>query len=606
MIVAGVDIGNQTTEVALVRFEPDQSPAFLAESLVQTTGIKGTIGTLPGVRTALEQATQRAEIESEVIDLVRINEAAPVVAGVAMQAITETTLTDSTLIGHNPETPGGLGLGFGITVALEDLHGMRKPAIAIVRKSTSFEAAAGAIRFARAAGVAVAGAIVESDDGVLIVNRIGDPWIPIVDEVAAVERVPLGQPAAIEVAPIGATIEALCNPYGLATLFGLDSHATARIAPAARALTGLRSAAVIRTPAGDVKERRIEAGTLSITGARGRRRVDTRAGAEAVMREIAAAGPLFDVDGTAGTSAGAMFGKLRDEVAAATGTSPSEVHVRDLLATDLSVPQPVAGGLSNEVVAERAVALAAMVESSGERARRLAKDFADALGIPVEPGGTEADAGIRGALTTPGTGLPLCVVDLGSGSTNVARIDAGGEIEHAHLAGGGAMVDLLIGEELGVADSAWRDDLKRHRVGRAESLFTLRHEDGSVQFLDEPISPRQFGRTLLIHSDGMDVVPGDPPLERVVAVRRQAKRAVFGANIERALTALAPGGNPRFLGFVALIGGSALDFELPGMIAAQLAEYGIVTGTANVRGTLGPRNAVATGLALRDGLLTVR
>lgn len=161
------------------------------------------------------------------------------------------------------------------------------------------------------------------------------------------------------------------------------------------------------------------------------------------------------------------------------------------------------------------------------------------------------------------------------------------------------MVDLLIGEELGIAGAAWREDLKRHRVARADGLFTLRHEDGSVQFLPEPVSPRAFGRTVLLRDGRLEPVPGNPPVERVVAVRRRAKRSVFGANVERALSLLAPGGNPRFLGFVALIGGSALDFELPGMLAEQLAEYGVVTGTANVRGALGPRNAVATGLVLR-------
>jgi diol dehydratase reactivase alpha subunit len=598
VIVAGVDIGNRTTEVALARVEPGSEPRFLAEALVATTGIKGTVATIPGVRAALETAARTAGISLTDIDVARINEAAPVVAGVAMQAITETTLTDSTLVGHNPETPGGIGLGFGVTVALEDLHAMREPAIALVRRTISFEAAAAAIQFARHAGVDIAGAIVEADDGVLIANRIGEPIIPIVDEVAGLERVPVGQAAAIEVAAVGATIQTLCNPYGLATLFALDGKTTARLAPAARALTGLRSAVVIRTPTGDVTARRIEAGSLTIAGARGKRTVDLRSGASAVMREIAAVGRLDDVDGSPGTSSGALFGALRDELSRATTDPRDRIKVQDVLAADLSIPQPVSGGLSNEVAQERAVALAAMVESGVEQTTSLANELATVLGIAVVPGGMEADAGIRGALTTPGTALPLCVVDLGSGSTNAARIDRDGRIERVHLAGGGAMVDLLIGEELAIADPELREALKRHRVARADGLFSLRHEDGSVEFLSEPLSARQFGRTVLLQLGARDPVPGNPPVERMVQIRQRAKRAVFGANVERALAMLSPGGNPRFLGYVVLIGGSALDFELPGLLAAQLAEYGIVTGTANVRGTLGPRNAVATGLVL--------
>jgi diol dehydratase reactivase alpha subunit len=598
MIVAGVDIGNQTTEVALARLHPGQQPCFLSESLVPTTGIKGTAATSTGVRKALAEAAAAAGINVEQIDLIRINEAAPVVAGVAMQAITETTLTDSTLVGHNPETPGGVGLGFGLTVAIKELGASNEPSIAVIPASIAFDRAAEMINSATESGAVVTGAVVQTDDGVLIANRLHHP-IPVVDEVHAVERVPLGQAAAIEVAPMGATIQTLCNPFGLATLFALDAETTARLAPAARALTGLRSAVVIRTPAQEIVERRIEAGAVTLHGDRGERRVELRAGAQAVMGEVAAVGDLHNVSGDPGTAAGAMFGALRSELAAATSRPLSEIRVRDLLAVDLSVPQPVAGGLSNEVAPERAVALAAMVEAGSNLSHELARQLQPALGIAVKPGGVEADAGILGALTTPGTAQPLCVVDLGSGSTNAARIDADGSIERVHLAGGGAMVNLLIGEELGIEDPDWHEGLKRYRIARSDGLFMLRHEDGSVQVLTEPLPADLFGRTLLLRDGTLEAVPGNPPVERVVAVRRRAKQAVFGANIERALTVLAPGGNPRFLGFVALIGGSALDFELPGMLAAQLAEYGIVTGTANIRGTCGPRNAVATGLILR-------
>ena len=52
----------------------------------------------------------------------------------------------------------------------------------------------------------------------------------------------------------------------------------------------------------------------------------------------------------------------------------------------------------------------------------------------------------------------------------------------------------------------------------------------------------------------------------------------------RALGAVAPAGNIRLIDFVVIVGGSGLDFELPNMLIRQLAGYGIVVGTANVRG----------------------
>lgn len=54
----------------------------------------------------------------------------------------------------------------------------------------------------------------------------------------------------------------------------------------------------------------------------------------------------------------------------------------------------------------------------------------------------------------------------------------------------------------------------------------------------------------------------------------------------------------RDITFVVLVGGSSLDFEIPQMITDALAQYGVVAGQGNIRGTEGPRNAVATGLVL--------
>lgn len=54
--------------------------------------------------------------------MIRINEATPVIGDVAMETITETIITESTMIGHNPKTPGGLGLGVGTTLRFEELE----------------------------------------------------------------------------------------------------------------------------------------------------------------------------------------------------------------------------------------------------------------------------------------------------------------------------------------------------------------------------------------------------------------------------------------------------------------------------------------------------
>ncbi|MDT1842443.1 diol dehydratase reactivase subunit alpha, partial [Acinetobacter baumannii] len=90
-------------------------------ALAETTGIKGTLRNVFGIQEALTQAAKAAGIQLSDISLIRINEATPVIGDVAMETITETIITESTMIGHNPKTPGGVGLGVGITITPEAL-----------------------------------------------------------------------------------------------------------------------------------------------------------------------------------------------------------------------------------------------------------------------------------------------------------------------------------------------------------------------------------------------------------------------------------------------------------------------------------------------------
>jgi diol dehydratase reactivase alpha subunit len=96
----------------------------------------------------------------------------------------------------------------------------------------------------------------------------------------------------------------------------------------------------------------------------------------------------------------------------------------------------------------------------------------------------------------------------------------------------------------------------------------------------------------------MSPLPGDITVERVRQVRQDAKRKVFVVNAIRALERVSPTGNARDIEFVTMVGGSALDFEVPQLITDALSRYSIVAGRANIRATEGPRNAVATGLVL--------
>jgi diol dehydratase reactivase alpha subunit len=603
MRIAGVDIGNSTTEVALAEVsEPGGTPAFLASSRVPTTGIKGTVANVPGVRRALETAVEAAGLKISDIGLILLNEATPVIGDIAMETITETIITESSMIGHNPNSPGGLGIGVGETTLIGDLEVVPpgRPVIAVVPKTHDFERAANAIVAALGRGVDVQAAIVQGDDGVLIGNRL-PKVLPIVDEVQLIDQVPLGMMAAVEVADHGQAIQQLSNPYGVATLFKLTPQETALIIPIAKALIGLRSAVVVRTPAGDVQTRRIPAGSLRLIGENLTVTVPMDGGADAIMEGLAQARPLKDVNGEPGTNVGGMVERVRQTMSNVTGKAMSDVAIRDVLAVDCLVPQPVAGGLAHEYSMENAVGLAAMVNTDRLLMEKLAEALHGELRVPVELGGVEANMAILGTLTTPGIDIPLAILDLGAGSTDAAILTRGQPVKSMHLAGAGDMVTMLIQRELDLEGPAGTDvaeNIKRWPLAKVESLFHIRHEDNSVRFFKEPLDPRLFGRVALITREGLQPIATHHTIDRIRTVRREAKRRVFVRNAIRALTSVAPGGNIRALQFVAVVGGSGLDFEVARMLTDILAPYGIVIGTANIRGELGPINAVATGLVL--------
>ncbi|EEM7561677.1 propanediol dehydratase reactivase alpha subunit PduG [Salmonella enterica subsp. enterica serovar Infantis] len=597
--IAGIDIGNSSTEVALATLNEAGALTITHSALAETTGIKGTLRNVFGIQEALALVAKRAGINVSDISLIRINEATPVIGDVAMETITETIITESTMIGHNPKTPGGVGLGVGITITPEEL--LTRPAdssyILVVSSAFDFVDIANVINASMRAGYQITGVILQRDDGVLVSNRL-EKSLPIVDEVLYIDRIPLGMLAAIEVAVPGKVIETLSNPYGIATVFNLNADETKNIVPMARALIGNRSAVVVKTPSGDVKARAIPAGNLELQ-AQGRTvRVDVAAGAEAIMKAVDGCGKLDNVTGEAGTNIGGMLEHVRQTMAELTNKPSSEIFIQDLLAVDTSVPVSVTGGLAGEFSLEQAVGIASMVKSDRLQMAMIAREIEQKLNIDVQIGGAEAEAAILGALTTPGTTRPLAILDLGAGSTDASIINPKGEIIATHLAGAGDMVTMIIARELGLEDRYLAEEIKKYPLAKVESLFHLRHEDGSVQFFPTPLPPAVFARVCVVKPDELVPLPGDLVLEKVRAIRRSAKERVFVTNALRALRQVSPTGNIRDIPFVVLVGGSSLDFEVPQLVTDALAHYRLVAGRGNIRGSEGPRNAVATGLIL--------
>lgn len=596
-LVAGVDIGNSTTEVCVGELGSDRRLSFLTSASCPTTGTKGTVVNIHGIKSALKTAMAKVGREVSEISLVRLNEAAPVIGDTAMETLTETIITDSSMIGHNPSTPAGAGQAVGKLLSMDHLEKAAAgvPYILIVSKAYPYETVAKAVN-ELAKVLNITGLILQADEAVLVYNRL-DTKIPIIDEVKYIEKVPDGEQAAIEVALEGQTIRMLSNPYGIATLLGLDAEQTKNITPIAKSLIGKRSAVVIKTPNGNVRENVLPAGEIYVEAEKSSG-INLDEGAEKIMKLISDAGEIYDISGQAETNVGNMFARIKCGMSDVSGEIREDIKVTDILAVDTLAPVKISGALAGETCLEKAVGIAAMVKTQQLPMQKIAKQLEADLHCKVVVAGVEAVMASLGALTTPGTRLPLAILDMGGGSTDAAIIYEDGRVEMTHQAGAGELVSMLIQTELGLEDRHMAEQIKKYPLAKVESLFHMRMENGQMTFVADFIDPRFYGRVVLLSEAGLIRMEKDIPMEKIVQVRREAKKKVFVTNAFRALKKVAPEHNLKNISNVVLVGGSAEDFEIPEMLMEEFANYRIVCGRGNIRGTEGPRNAVATGLVL--------
>lgn len=596
-LIAGVDIGNSTTEVCIGGVEENGTFRFLSGASRMTTGTKGTLPNVLGIKAALEEALYEIGLPMSALELVRLNEAAPVIGDTAMETITETIITESSMIGHNPSTPAGAGHAVGELIFLENIWNGKPGIPYIVAASGKFSYEEVAQRLnSRIPELDIRGLILQADEAVLVENRL-NRQIPIVDEVKHIHKVPEGKTAAIEVALPGSSIRMLSNPYGIATLLQLNADETKSVTPIAKSLVGKRSAVVIRTPHGNIRENILPAGEIYFHGEKDLH-INIDAGADEIMNTLETAGEIRDIDGQRDTNVGNMLSRIKTSMADVSKAGQEDIRITDILAVDTLAPVEISGSLAGETCMEKAVGIAAMVKTQQLPMQQIAARLEQELHVKAVVAGVEAVMASLGAMTTPGTRLPLAILDMGGGSTDAAVLQEDGSVRTTHQAGAGELVSMLIQTELGLKSRTTAEQIKKYPMGKVESLFHMRLENGAMQFFQESIDPRYYGHVVLLAPGEMLKIEEDIPMERIMEVRRDAKRKVFVRNAIRALRIVAPEHDLRRIPNVVLVGGSAEDFEIPEMLMDALSEYRIVCGRGNIRGTEGPRNAVATGLLL--------
>ncbi len=556
MLVAGVDVGNATTEVALARLIPGREPEHLSVTRGATTGAKGTAESAQGVLDLIDRASRRLGEQPHRILLADLH---PVETGLRELSSDDTQDLGGVGIARPVSaTPSGIGAAAGQLIDVEDLTAepLGIPVIPIVG-ALDFDDAAARLNAARDRGWRIVALIVAGDDGVLIGNRV-DRALPIIDEVSDAGTLPRGAWAAVEVAPLGAAVQQLADPLRLAVLLSLDPERARGARNAARALVGHRAGIAVRREASGGGSTREQA-----------RMATLRDGTQVSIDIATTPPPLGHV------------------------CSVDDVDARLLDAFWAPLPRADDNAaLALQLQRRRAVGLAVLAERGDAGLERVLSEHTAADVIVVA---AETTAAVAGASTTPGAGHAPIVIDMGGGTVDL-HVELDGRTRAVAAAGAGVLVDSICGALLGI-DPLRAERAKQLPSVHVETPFILRHEDGGRTFLPHPAPPHTVAHLCVTErrEGSLDPLSADLAPELWGRLRRAAKRDVIAGNLRRAIEAV--GGLPQ--GELAiLVGGCAEDAEVVDEVSLALADLDLAIARGDVLGQHGPRAAVAVGLVL--------
>lgn len=557
MIVAGIDVGNHTTELVLARVE-NGVVTTLAHDQAPTRGRKGSADSLAGAAALL----RRMEVDTGfVADELLLSALRPVDTATApLPPATSPRAPVRNLRRPDASTPAGTGYGVGRHVPLEDLTGdvSDGPVVISIDATVDFEDAARAITGAVGRGWCVVGVVVAQDDAVLIRNRIPVD-VPVVDE-ADVDGLARGALIAVEVVEEGRAYRAMADPIALTAALGLPVDALADVAEFCRELAD--SAALAVTPRTgpppppsvdeDYVDCRVDGEVVRYTPAQ----------AHAVLR-LAPPGGVERV-------------RLRGVPTAEDGLAVEDAFFTDLASIDN-------GSWLRRGVADAHGTVVAML--AADEVTDAAVTLAELSGRPARTLAGEPEAAARGARTTPGLPPDTVVCDIGGGT-----IDLIGAAHTVVAAGAGEAITIAVARVLGIP-RALAETVKRTPAVRVEGPHVAHEEDGRRVFLNSPAQSEAIGRLCTRGSAGLVPFSNRLAAEEWRSLRLAIKQETVAANIARCMRAF-----PEPPVALLLAGGGALDDELLRTVGEALRAVPVVVGRANVEGRHGPRFAVACGL----------
>jgi hypothetical protein len=556
--VAGIDVGNHTTEVVLARVT-DGAVTMLAHDQAPTRGRKGSKESLEGAAALLHRIEVGADVVADELLLSALRPVDTATAPIPRPSSPHAPVRS--LRRPDASTPAGTGYGVGRHVPLTALDGEPAdgPVVVSVDASTDFEVAARELSEAVGRGWQLAGVIVAQDDAVLIRNRIPVD-VPVVDE-ADVDGLEAGALIAVEVVEEGRAYRAMADPIALTAALQLPPEEIAELADFCRELADSPAIAVTRRtgppepPSADDDY------------------VDCRIDGTPARYSPAQAHAMLRLEPPGCVE----FIRLRSVPSAADGIAVEDAFFTDLAAIDN-------GAWLRRGVADAHGTVVAML--AADEVADAAATLAELTARPTRTLTTEPEAAAWGACTTPGLPSDSMVCDIGGGTIDLIGAD------HTVVvaAGAGETITVAVARVLGIP-RALAETVKRTPAVRVEGPHVAHEEDGRRVFLDSPASADAIGRLCTRGSAGLVPFSNRLAAEEWRSLRLAIKQETVAANIARCMRAF-----DRPPTALVLAGGGALDDELLRTVAEALRAVPIVVGRANIDGVHGPRFAVACGL----------
>ena len=543
-LVAGIDIGNSTTEIVIASgSEP------IAWDRRPTRGMKGSEASIKAAVSLLQSLQREHQL---IVEKVVVAPWQPVetLTSTIHEPLPDTGRLQILKTAHQSVVGDGWAIGqpWLITqVAMSEVS-----LIAVVPSGVGFEFAAAAINRELANGSNIVGAVIADDEAVLVAKRVSAD-IPIADGVDT-EIARTAQRLFLEVRPQNSSLKIATDVWALRSALELSEMDASPLNEIVRWVKNERTALI-----GLFSETQISTKTNN--------------------------GFIDWIDGTT-TELFEAIAKIENSLIG----DVSRIAISDPISTSdiwaFDITKVLADRGLRQVGHTRDLALAQLSPHSSSSNLDLSAMFK----VPVVVAESESFAARIGATSTPGVGSGAAILDIGGGT-----IDLISEVELS-AAGAGELLTAAVAFALDTSRGA-ADWIKRGPAQRLESPQVLLSEDGSKNFVSEaaPYPASAMGSLVTPGPAGFLTFGQNLQPAEWRIMRQGLKQAAIGKNVARLIRSLeSKTGTAQDLDLV-VVGGPVADDELLPVIGAIPGVKGI--GRGNVAGKLGHRYAVAYGLS---------